>query len=37
MTIEEAIRLLHPNTTAEEIAEIEYRYGFNGRKRQFIK
>lgn len=32
MTIEEAIRLLHPNTTAEEIAEIEYRYGFNGQK-----
>lgn len=31
MTIQEAIRLLNPATTAEAIAEIEYYAGFNGR------
>ena len=28
MKIEQAIRLLHPDTTSEEIAEIEYKNGF---------
>ena len=31
MTIEQAIRLLDPETTAEAIAEIEYYRGFHGR------
>ena len=31
MTIERAIRLLHPETTAEALAEIEYYHGFSGR------
>ena len=29
MTYEEAIRLLHPNTSKEAIAELEYYNGFN--------
>lgn len=32
MNIEQAIRLLHPDTTSEEIAEIEYKYGFRGKE-----
>ncbi len=32
MTAEEAIRILHPSTTAETLAEIEYYGGFNGEK-----
>ncbi len=32
MTLEEACRLLDPNTTAEELAKIEYYNGFNGKK-----
>lgn len=31
MTIEQAIRLLHPDTTAAALAEIEYYHGLNGR------
>lgn len=31
MKTEEAIRLLHPDTTAEAIAEIEYKNGFRGK------
>jgi hypothetical protein len=31
MSIEQAIRLLHPETTAEAIAEIKYYGGFHGR------
>lgn len=31
MTIEEAIRILDPETTAEALAEIEYYCGFSGR------
>lgn len=31
MTVQEAIRLLDPATTAEAIAEIEYYNGFSGR------
>lgn len=31
MTIQEAIRLLDPETTVEAIAEIEYYNGFSGR------
>lgn len=31
MTIEEAIRLLDPETTREAIAEIEYYNGFSGK------
>lgn len=31
MKTEEAIRLLHPDTTAEAIAEIEYKHGFRGK------
>ena len=31
MTVQEAIRLLDPATTAEAIAEIEYYNGFRGR------
>lgn len=30
MKIEEAIRILHPDTSADEIAEIKYKYGFRG-------
>lgn len=30
MTIEEAIKILDPETTAEALAEIEYYGGFNG-------
>lgn len=30
MSIEQAIRLLHPETTAEAIAEIKYYGGFHG-------
>ena len=32
MTLEEACRLLDPNTSAEELAKIEYYNGFNGKK-----
>lgn len=31
MKTEEAIRLLHPDTTAEAIAEIKYKHGFRGK------
>ena len=30
MKIEEAIRILHPDTSADEITEIKYKYGFRG-------
>lgn len=30
MKFEEAIRTLHPDTSANEIAEIKYKYGFRG-------
>lgn len=30
MTLQEAIRILHPDTTAEALAEIEYYAGFSG-------
>lgn len=30
MEYKQAIRLLHPNTTAEALREIEYYNGFNG-------
>ena len=33
MTISEAIRLLDPSTSAQEIAEIEYYGGFKGREK----
>lgn len=32
MTKEQAIRLLHPDTTREALAEIEYYGGFRGRR-----
>lgn len=32
MTAEEAIEILHPATTAEALAEIEYYGGFNGKQ-----
>ena len=32
MTSEQAIRLLHPDTTAEAIAKIEYKHGFRGKQ-----
>ena len=32
MTIEEAIRILDPETTAEALAEIEYYAGFRGKE-----
>lgn len=32
MTSEEAIRILHPNTTKEALVEYEYYGGFNGKK-----
>ena len=31
MTIEEAIRILDPETTGEALVEIEYYHGFNGK------
>lgn len=33
MTIDEAIRILHPSTTFEAITEIEYYGGFGGREK----
>lgn len=33
MTIEEAIKILHPNTTFEAITEIEYYGGFKGKEK----
>lgn len=30
MTIEKAIKILDPNTTASELVEIEYQNGFHG-------
>lgn len=33
MTIEQAIRILDPATTAEELATIEYYGGFHGREK----
>ena len=33
MTVSEAIRLLDPRTSAQAIAEIEYRGGFKGREK----
>lgn len=32
MTIQEAIRILDPDTTIEALAEIEYYAGFSGKK-----
>lgn len=32
MDLEYAIKLLHPDTTGEAIAEIEYYHGFSGKK-----
>lgn len=32
MTIEEAIRILHPDTTLDALAEIDYYAGFDGHK-----
>ena len=32
MTIQEAIKILHPDTTRDALAEIEYYAGFNGRE-----
>lgn len=32
MTVEDAIKLLHPSTTAEALAEIECYGGFNGKQ-----
>lgn len=32
MTYEQAIRLLHPDTSAEAMAEIEYKHGFRGKQ-----
>lgn len=32
MTYQEAIRILHPETTLEALAEYEYYGGFNGRE-----
>lgn len=32
MSIEQAIRILHPDTTGDALAEIEYYGGFHGRK-----
>ena len=32
MTYEEAMKILHPNTTFEALAEVEYYGGFNGQK-----
>lgn len=37
MRIEEAIRLLHPDTSAGEIAEIKYKYGFQGEEQAIHK
>ena len=33
MTINQAIRILDPETTAEELAAIEYYGGFHGREK----
>lgn len=33
MKIEEAIKILHPDTTFETITEIEYYGGFKGKKK----
>ena len=32
MTYQEAIRILHPDTTLEALAEYEYYGGFNGKE-----
>jgi len=32
MTYDEAIKLLHPDTTRQALAEIEYYNGFNGKQ-----
>ena len=32
MTYEEAIKILHPNTTLTALAEVEYYGGFNGQE-----
>ena len=37
MKIEEAIRLLHPDTSADEIAKIKYKYGFRGEEHAIHK
>ena len=37
MKIEEAIRILHPDTSADEIAEIKYKYGFRGEEQAVHK
>ena len=37
MKIEEAIKLLHPDTSADEIAEIKYKYGFRGEEQAIHK
>lgn len=34
MTAEEAKRIMHPDTTVEALAEIEYYGGFSGKKAQ---
>ena len=34
MTLEQAIRILHPETTREALAEVEYYGGFNGQHAQ---
>ena len=34
MDYKEAIRILHPDTTAEALAEIEYYAGFSGHEAQ---
>ena len=31
MTIEQAIKIIHPATSGNELTEIEYYYGFNGK------
>lgn len=36
MTIEQAIRILDPATTAEELATIEYYGGFRGREKAVV-
>ena len=35
MTIQEAIRILDPETTGEALAEIEYYHGFSGKAAAF--
>ena len=32
MTYEEAMKILHPNTTLTALAEVEYYGGFNGQE-----